>query len=112
MKTTTRAVALMLGFAFAVTLSLAPGGQTRAAEGLKKEELSETYRGSRSRDVEYQKIAPFKVFDNLYYVGPGFVSAWLVPTPAGIIMIESAQEPYVDHVIDSIKKAGFDIKHI
>jgi len=22
------------------------------------------------------KIAPFKVFDNLYYVGPGYVSAW------------------------------------
>ena len=77
-----------------------------------KEELSETYRGSRSNDVEYQKIAPFKVFDNLYYVGPGFVSAWLVPTPEGIIMIDTAQEPYVDHVIGNIKKLGFDIKGI
>jgi metallo-beta-lactamase class B len=102
----------MLGFAFATTLSLAPAGQTSAAEGLKKEELSETYRGSRSRDVEYQKIAPFKVFDNLYYVGPGFVSAWLIPTQDGIIMLDTAQEPYVDHVIDSIRKAGFDIKTI
>jgi metallo-beta-lactamase class B len=78
----------------------------------KKEELSESYRGSQRNNEAYQKIAPFKVFDNLYYVGPGFVSAWLIPTPAGIIMIDSAQEPYVDHVIDSIKKAGFDIKNI
>jgi metallo-beta-lactamase class B len=78
----------------------------------KKEELSESYRGSMRDNQAYQKIAPFKLFDNLYYVGPGFVSAWLIPTSAGIIMIDTAQEPYVDHVIDSIKKSGFDIKDI
>jgi len=86
-----------------------------SAQSAKKEELSESYRGSRQNDVEYQKIAPFKVMDNLYYVGPGFVSAWLVPTSQGVIMIDTAQEPYVDHVIDSIKKSGFaltDIKYI
>jgi metallo-beta-lactamase class B len=82
-----------------------------AADG-KKEELSESYRGSKRNDQDYQKIAPFKLFDNLYYVGPGFVSAWLIPTSDGIIMIDTAQEPYVDHVIDSIKKSGFDIKNI
>ena len=83
--------------------------------GAKKEELSESYRGSQQNNVEYQKIAPFKVLDNLYYVGPGFVSAWLVPTSQGVIMIDTAQEPYVDHVMDSIKKSGFaltDIKYI
>ena len=78
----------------------------------KKEELSESYRGSQRNNETYQKIAPFKLFDNLYYVGPGFVSAWLIPTSAGIIMIDTAQEPYVDHVIDSIEKSGFDIKDI
>jgi metallo-beta-lactamase class B len=82
-----------------------------AAEG-KQEQLSESYRGSKRNDEAYQKIAPFRLFDNLYYVGPGFVSAWLIPTSAGIIMIDTAQEPYVDHVIDSIKKSGFDIKNI
>ena len=88
---------------------------TALAQGAKKEELSESYRGSQQNNVEYQKIAPFKLLDNLYYVGPGFVSAWLVPTSQGVIMIDTAQEPYVDHVMDSIKKSGFaltDIKYI
>jgi metallo-beta-lactamase class B len=78
----------------------------------KQETLSETYRVTRANDVEFQKIAPFKVFDNLYYVGPGYVGVWLIPTAAGIIMIDSAQEPYVDYVMGNVKKVGFDLKDI
>src|SRR6185295_20054943 len=76
------------------------------------ESLSQSYRGSQSRNVEYQKIAPFKVMDNLYYVGIGSVAVWLVPTNAGLILIDTAQEPYVDTVIDNIRKVGFDPKNI
>jgi metallo-beta-lactamase class B len=76
------------------------------------ESLSQSYRGSQQLNVEYQKIAPFKVMDNLYYVGPGFVSVWLIPTPQGLIMIDTAQEPYVDTVIDNVRKIGFDPKNI
>src|SRR5688500_2226674 len=76
------------------------------------ESLSQSYRGSQSNNVEYQKIAPFKVFDNLYYVGPGSVAVWLIPTTDGLILIDSTQEPLVDHVVDSIRKVGFDPKHI
>ena len=76
------------------------------------ETLSESYRGSQRDNVEYQKVPPIKVFDNLYYVGPGFVSVWLVPTSDGLVLIDSAQEPYVDHVIDNIRKAGFDPRDI
>jgi metallo-beta-lactamase class B len=86
------------------------GGQTAGpAPG---ESLSQSYRGSQSRNVEYQKIAPFKVFDNLYYVGPGSVAVWLIPTTDGLILIDSTQEPLVDHVVDSIRKVGFDPKNI
>src|SRR6476469_1124209 len=76
------------------------------------ESLSQSYRGSQSRNVEYQKIAPFKVMDNVYYVGPGSVSVWLVLTSAGLILIDTAQEPYVDTVLDNIRKVGFDPKNI
>ena len=76
------------------------------------EPLSKTYRVTRAKDVEFQKIAPFKVFDNLYYVGPGYVSVWLLTTPEGDILFDSAQEPYVDHVIASIRKVGIDPKAI
>src|SRR6266436_1615787 len=75
------------------------------------ETLSESYRGSQSKNVEYQKIAPFKVMDNLYYVGPGTVSVWLIPTSAGLILIDTAQEPYVDAIVDNIRKVGFDPKN-
>lgn len=88
------------------------GGSSLAASAGQKEELSESYRGSQKDNVAYQKIAPFKVFDNLHYVGPGYVSVWLLSTPEGAILIDAAQEPYVDHVIDGIKKSGFDLKDI
>lgn len=102
----------MLAGAFAAAMLLLSGTVTSFAAAPKKEELSESYRGSQRDNVEYQKIAPFKLFDNLYYVGPGFVSSWLIPTSAGLILVDTAQEPYVDHVIDSIKKSGFDPKDI
>src|SRR5437773_9348237 len=76
------------------------------------EPLSKTYRVTRANDVEFQKIEPFKVFDNLYYVGPGYVSVWLLTTPEGSILFDSAQEPYVDFVIDNIRKVGVDPKSI
>jgi hypothetical protein len=71
-------------------ISLFASGQTAP------EPLSKTYRVTRANDVEFQKIEPFKVFDNLYYVGPGYVSVWLLTTPEGNILFDSAQEPYVD----------------
>src|SRR5512132_3864239 len=77
-----------------------------------EESLSQSYRGSQARNVENQKIAPFKVMDNVYYVGPGSVAVWLVPTSAGLILIDAAQEPFVDYVIDNIRKVGFDPKNI
>ena len=76
------------------------------------ETLSESYRGSQRDNVDYQKIPPIKLFDNLFYVGPGFVSVWLIPTTDGLILVDSAQEPYVDFVIDNIRKAGFDPRNI
>ena len=71
--------------------------------------------GPRAREIEIQKMEPFKVFDNLYHVGPCFVSAWILTTPQGDIMFDSAQEPFVDKVMDNIKKGGVnprDIKFI
>ena len=83
-----------------------------AAGHAQQEQLSETFRGSQRNNVEYQKVAPIKVFDNLFYVGPGFVSVWLITTSDGLILVDGAQEPYVDHVIDSIRKVGHDPKNI
>jgi len=71
--------------------------------------------GPHSREVEIQKIEPFKVFDNLYHVGPCYVSSWVLTTPQGAIMFDTAQEPFVDLIETNIKKMGIDphsIKYI
>ena len=48
------------------------------------ETLSQTFRESHGRDVAYQLSLPgFKIFDNLYHVGVGTVSTWLIPTTPG-----------------------------
>jgi hypothetical protein len=109
MKTTRRTV-MLVAACFAVTAlgvhlsGEAPGVQTAP------EPLSKTCRVTRADDVELQKIEPFKVFDNLYYVGPCYVSVWLVTTPQGHILFDSAQEPFVDHVIAGIKKVGVNLR--
>jgi metallo-beta-lactamase class B len=110
------AVFVVGGLLAAVLLQVNVGGQ--AAGGGQKagpapgESLSQSYRGSQSDNVEYQKVAPFKVFDNLYYVGPGSAAVWLIPTTDGLILVDATQEPLVDHVIDGVRKMGFDPKNI
>src|SRR5438874_7768092 len=98
--------------AASVLLTAALTGTIQAQAPEIKEGYSESFRGSQRNNETFQKIAPFKVFDNLYYVGPGFVSVWLISTPQGAILVDTAQEPYVDHVIASIKKVGFGLKDI
>jgi metallo-beta-lactamase class B len=109
-----RSLTAALGALLVAALIQAPGyaqgrqGGTAPAD----ETLSQSYRGSKSRDWEAQKVAPIKVFDNLYYVGPGNVSVWLLQTTDGLIVFDSTQEPLVDHVLDSIRKVGLDPKNI
>src|SRR5262245_66323146 len=60
------------------------GGQAGGGRGqapATNETLSQTFRESHGRDVAYQLSLPgFKIFDNLYHVGVGTVSTWLIPT--------------------------------
>src|SRR4029078_79375 len=91
-----------------------PGfAQGRQGGAATNETLSQTFRESHGRDVAYQLSLPgFKMFDNLYHVGVGTVSTVLIPTAAGLIMIDSSQEPYLDHVLDNIRNLGFDPKDV
>ena len=112
MRTSIRATLLAAACLTVVLSGANPGSPASAAAQTAKEPLSKTYRVTRANDVEFQKIEPFRVFDNLYYVGPGYVSVWLLTTPEGNILFDTAQEPYVDHVIGNIRKVGVDPKTI
>ena len=45
--------------------------------------------GAAMDDFEAHKIAPARVFDNLYYVGMDNISAWALTTSEGIILFEA-----------------------
>ena len=57
----------------------------------------------------------FKIFDNLYYVGINFVSAYLIPTSDGLILIDATFDWSAGHLLNGVREMGFDpkdIKHI
>ena len=53
-------------------------------------------------------VEPFKVFDNVYYVGMDWVSAWLVTTSDGLILIDALYGEFTKPMIENIRKLGFD----
>jgi metallo-beta-lactamase class B len=63
-------------------------------------------------NVALQNVAPFKVFDNLYYVGVGYVGSWLITTNQGLILIDTLEGAYKEHPIEGIRKLGFDPANI
>ena len=59
--------------------------------------------------------APFRVMENVYFVGTKWVSAFLIDTPEGLIIIDCMYREVLYLLIDSIRALGFDphdIKHL
>ncbi len=66
-------------------------------------------------DPAVQRIAPFRAFDNVYFVGICWVSAWLIVDPAGDILIDTLHEPHVDTLLSNIAAVGAkpaDIRYV
>lgn len=59
-------------------------------------------------DPEQQRVEPFQVFDNLYYIGAEWVSSWLLVTDQGLIVFDAMYEGLTDLAIEGIRKLGFD----
>lgn len=59
-----------------------------------------------------QKTEPFKVFDNIYYVGIQVVGAYLITTSAGLILVDATYAETGDLVLESIRKLGLDPANI
>lgn len=64
------------------------------------------------QDAALQKIEPYKAFDNVYYVGICWVSAWLITSPSGHVLIDTLYGPYTGAMLDNIRKLGFDPQDI
>lgn len=55
---------------------------------------------------------PFKMFDNLYYVGDRWTSSYLVTSAQGHILIDTLQMPYSRWLPENIKKLGLELRDI
>jgi metallo-beta-lactamase class B len=59
-----------------------------------------------------QKTAPFKVFDNISYVGIQVVGSYVITTSAGLVLIDATYAETGDLVLDSIRTLGLDPANI
>ena len=63
-------------------------------------------------DAALQKIEPYKAFDNVHYVGICWVSARLITSPNGHVLIDTLYGQFTDQLLANIRAAGFDPKDI
>ena len=63
-------------------------------------------------EVALNKIEPYKAFDNVYYVGICWVSAWLLTSPQGHVLIDTLYEPFTEQLLENVRALGFDPKDI
>src|ERR1051325_7383489 len=59
-------------------------------------------------DPKAQYIEPWKAFDNVYFVGVCWVSAWAFRTSDGVVLIDTLHEPHVEQLIANLRKVGID----
>jgi metallo-beta-lactamase class B len=63
-------------------------------------------------DPNAQYIEPWKAFDNVYFVGVCWVSAWAIRTSDGVVLIDTLHEPHVDQLVANLRKVGIDLADI
>ena len=59
-------------------------------------------------DPRAQTVEPYRAFDNVYYVGVCWVSAWLVKTSDGAVLLDTLHDPFGDLLVSNIRKVGVD----
>jgi metallo-beta-lactamase class B len=60
-------------------------------------------------------VPPFKMFDNLYYVGLDFVNAYVIQTSGGLILVDTLFGQFGDHTATAMQELGLnpkDVKYI
>ncbi len=55
-----------------------------------------------------QPFEPFRILGNLYYVGTSDVTAFLIATPEGHVLIDGGFEQTAPMILDSVERLGFE----
>ncbi len=67
---------------------------------------------AQSADAGHEPFPPFKIAEQLYYVGASDYSSYLIVTKAGLIVIDGGDAPVGPQVVKNIKTLGFDTRQI
>ena len=63
-------------------------------------------------DAALNKIEPYKAFDNVHYVGICWVSAWLITSPNGHVLIDTLYGSYTGQMLANIRALGLEPQDI
>ena len=53
-------------------------------------------------------IQPFKLYDNIYFVGSSRVSVHIIDTKDGLVMIDTGHPDMYEQILDSMNELGLD----
>jgi metallo-beta-lactamase class B len=68
--------------------------------------------GETQREIWNKPTAPFRVIDDIYYVGTNGLGAWLIATPAGHILLDAALPESAPQIEDNIRALGFKLSDV
>lgn len=109
------AIPVRVAEAESTTVNVAQWTSAQVAEGFKRFALEHRMPADLNTwldDPAIQEIEPYRVFDNVWNVGVKWVSAYVVKTSEGWVLIDTLHEPFVDHLFESLKKVGVPLDQI
>lgn len=68
--------------------------------------------GAPEMKVENGYVEPFRMFDNVYYVGDKWVSSYAVETSSGLVIIDTLDFPYGKWIPANLEKLGLNDKKV
>jgi len=58
------------------------------------------------------RVAPFRIADNLYYVGAADITSYMIATREGLILIDGGFAQMAPQIVASLHTLGFDIRDV
>jgi metallo-beta-lactamase class B len=90
-----------------------PGGkQKKKGGGIDWNERAAPWGKLKSAPAAGQDKSPFKLFDNVYYVGLQTVAIYLITTSEGLVLLDAGYAYTTDSTLAAIRQLGFDPRNI
>lgn len=83
--------------------------------GTRLDVLAQRERPAQASAQNAKVVPPFKMFDNLYYVGVDYVCSYVIKTSAGLILVDTLYDKFTNHPVEALQQLGMnpqDIKYI